>query len=306
MNRSIVWLASWVVVAGALAACQNPVRSGPPAATVGASGALAGSYDNHAQVLQAGDSALPRVRIDVTPMPAKDWTRWQITYDAASRLQATWMLHSESDSSGKRQWIPYHRVASAADSSGTDTFDPRQWTPLTACALRVGPTGSTVQAGVDVARCTALAPGIGASAALMPLQIEHTGDWLRVRLYADQARGATARAEARRVRWFGGWAAINGAGEQATAENRDWHMNRDLRVGSEGGSAALKWRDGQSAGYSLRLERLTIADSGMEILKLSIIEDASGRALAYAWSDPGSTRIGFNLGWIQIGLQQQP
>ena len=34
---------------------------------------------------------------------------------------------------------------------------------------------------------------------------------MRVRVYADQARGAEAHADARRVQWFSGWAAINGS-----------------------------------------------------------------------------------------------
>jgi hypothetical protein len=53
-----------------------------------------------------------------------------------------------------------------------------------------------------------LAPGIGASAALLPINIHHDGERLDVRLYADQARGPDAKSEARRVRWFEGWAAF--------------------------------------------------------------------------------------------------
>ncbi|MEP6880834.1 MAG: hypothetical protein ABI866_02520 [Dokdonella sp.] len=125
---------------------------------------------------------------------------------------------------------------------------------------------------------------------------------MRVRLYADQARGAEALVDARRVTWYGGWAAINGAGQNAKPESTDWHMNKDLRISNEGGKTPLKWRDGQNSGYSLELERATYRDGNVAVVKLSVIEDASGRAIAYAWANPEATRIGINLGWIQVGL----
>ena len=72
----------------------------------------------------------------------------------------------------------------------------------------------------DIAACTAIAPGIGTQAALLPSSVEHDGEWLHVRLYADQARGADAREDARLVRWFNGWAAVNGGGPKAEAASR--------------------------------------------------------------------------------------
>jgi hypothetical protein len=161
-----------------------------------------------------------------------------------------------------------------------------------------------VRIASDVAACTALAPGIGPQAALLPLTVEREGEWLRVRLYADQARGPEAREEARRVETFAGWAAVNGAGANAVADSRDWHMDRSLRIGTEGGRAALVWRDGKASGYSLMLERLTYREGDVPVLKLSVIEDASGQTLAYAWANPEATRIGINLGWIQVGLDR--
>ena len=148
-------------------------------------------------------------------------------------------------------------------------------------------------------------PGIGAEAALLPLAIERDGEMLHVRLYADQARGADAREDLRLVQWFAGWAAINGGGPKADAASRDWHMDRALRIGSEGGRYALKWRDGNASGYSLMLERLTYREGNVPVLKLSIVSDADGSTLAYAWANPEATRIGINLGWVQVGLDRQ-
>jgi hypothetical protein len=181
-------------------------------------------------------------------------------------------------------------------------FDPEQWVALDACTLRGAITSDGLEVRTDLASCATIAPGIGATVALLPVSIEHMGDALRVRLYADQVRGPDAITDARLIRWYTGWAAINGAGPNAREESTDWHMNRDIRIGNEGGRASVNWRDGQPSGYSLKLERASYREGSTQVLKLSVIEDASGRAVAYAWANPGATAIGISLGWIQVGL----
>jgi hypothetical protein len=204
------------------------------------------------------------------------------------------------DAGGGAALLP-HR-ASVASPAPAARFTVAEWTPLDACALRATDQGSGFAA--DAAACALLAPGIGPAAALLPLAASQAGDMLRLRLYADQARGPAAHEEARRVVKFSGWAAVNGAGPTATATADDWHMDRTLALGSEGGHAALPWRDGTPSGYSLRLERLAYRDGDVPVLKLSVIEDASGAVLAYAWANPEATRIGINLGWLQVGLER--
>ena len=54
--------------------------------------------------------------------------------------------------------------------------------------------------------------------------------------------------------------------------------------------------------FSLALEHLTYRDGDVPVLKLSVVDDADGRTLAYAWANPEATRIGINLGWVQVGL----
>ena len=181
-------------------------------------------------------------------------------------------------------------------------IDPDSWVALDACSLHGSATADGLHVKVDLASCTTLAPGIGASVALLPIDIHHDGERLDVRLYADQARGPDAKVEARRVRWFEGWAALHGGGRSGDASSKDWHMNRELRLGSEGGRVALKWRDGQPSGYSLMLERATYRDGNVPVLKLSVLDDATGSTISYAWSNPEAERIGISLGWIQVGL----
>lgn len=302
MNKPISTLLLLLINAILLSSCQsNPVRSAPNSTVSDGQRAwFDGEYDNHEQVVSAGAAQVPRVHFEVTPLQKAGWYAWKVELSGSSELTTTWVMRSLKSVDGSLQLTPYRALTEAAPLD--KNFDPAQWVALDACALRGAATASGLRVRADLAACVTLAPGVGAAAALLPLSVEHDGDALRVRLYADQARGPDARVEARRVRWYSGWAAINGAGPTARPDSTDWHMNRDLRISNEGGRAALHWRDKNNSGYSLELERATYRDGNVPVVKLSVIEDASGRTVAYAWANPEATRIGINLGWLQVGL----
>ena len=289
----------------ALAGCQPTSRPDAPRRAASAAPAWSGTFDNHEQVWNAreaqGAASTRHVVVTIEPTGHADWTIWRVRLDATPALDAAWAMRTVAGTGGALVMTPYRSLA--ATPAATSAFDEKQWTPLDACALRSSASAPS-RASADTAACTAIAPGIGASAALLPLAVEREGEWLHIRLYADQARGADAREDAREVRWFAGWAALNGGGPKADAASRDWHMNRDLHVGTEGGRAPLAWRDGQPSGYSVVLERLTYREGNRPVLKLSLVEDASNRVQAYAWANPEATAIGLNLGWAQIGLSR--
>jgi hypothetical protein len=288
-----------------LAGCQPGARPDALRGAAVAAPAWTGTFDNHEQVWSAreaeGGAIAPHVVVTIEPTSRAEWTLWHVHLDATPALEAAWAMRTVADASGALVMTPFRSLA--AQPAPAASFDEKQWTALDACALR-STASAPHRANADVAACTAIAPGIGASAALLPLGVEREGEWMHVRLYADQARGADAREDAREVRWFAGWAALNGGGPKADAASRDWHMNKDLRIGTEGGRAALAWRDGQPSGYSVTLERLTYREGNRPVLKLSLVEDAGGRVLAYAWANPEATAIGLNLGWAQIGLSR--
>ena len=268
---------------------------------------FAGEFDNHEQVWSAREQpskgiAAPHVLVTLETTRDADWSVWRIHLDAATPLDAIWAMQRVDGADGSASMLPYRALVSAP-ASGTG-FDARQWTPLAACALRGELAAQRASVVAEAAACAALAPGIGVGAALLPLAIEREGEWLHLRLYADQARGADAREDARKIETYAGWVAVNGAGPQGVADSSDWHVDRTLRLGSEGGRAALKWRDGKASGYSLGLERLTYRDGNIAVLKLSLTADQDGRTLAYAWTNPEATRIGLSLGWVQVGLQR--
>jgi hypothetical protein len=305
---------------GLLSACQNM-----PGRAVAAGDALSrldsglsGDWDNHEQAAGAASHAVavPRVR---EAMRLADRRRdgslwfWRLeSGDAKARTHALWLILATAADNGNRVSLTPYRPLDPADADEMFDgkrkfrFDAPQWAELGPCAQTGTWKDAKFQAQSDAAACSALLPGLGESAALLPLRFTLDGEMLQVATFADQARGADAQIDARRVRWFSGWAAINGGGPKARAGNQDWHMQKDLRLSSEGGRVELRWRDGAASGYSLELERTTYAERKLHVLQLNVIEDSSGQVMDYVWADPAASAIGFNLGWLQVGLNQEP
>jgi hypothetical protein len=292
-----------------LAACQTSPHVASTRANASPNAStplLAGEFDNHEQVWSARAAAAvvapPHIVVTLEGTPLADWSLWRIHYDTQPALDAVWAMQRIEAGSGALTLLPYR--ANVADPATGGAFDVKQWIPLDACSLRGSSTATQLRVATDAAACAAIVPGIGPDSALLPLAIEREGEWLHLRLYADQARGAVAREDARKVETYAGWAAINGGGPQGAGNGNDWHMNRTIRLGSEGTRTALTWRDGKPAGYSIGLERLTYREGNVPVLKLSVVDDATGSTLAYAWVNPQAARIGINLGWVQVGLER--
>ncbi len=108
--------------------------------------------------------------------------------------------------------------------------------------------------------------------------------------------------ENRKVRYFSGWAAIKRDGPEAPPDSRDWIGMRDILMHNEGGRVRVVDGDGNPVGYTIELARLTYQNSQTPILKLGVIDDASGKTIAYAWNEPDGRRLGINLGWFQAGV----
>ncbi len=310
----------------ALTGCQSlPVHNAASAGDALArfDAAIAGEYDNHQQVQQAATRVQAGTAV-VVPHLREQWRAlardhggslwlWRLqTVAAKSSTAAVWLylLSAASDGDGV-VLTPYRAIdPAAAKTAFADTQDrfkfvAEQWAELAPCAQRGAWKNSQFHASADVPACSALLPGLGASAALLPLSFTLDADMLHSVTFADQARGAGAGIDARRVRWFGGWAAINGGGPKAKSANQDWHVQKNLRLSSEGGREPLHWRDGAASGYSLELARTSYPERKLDVLQLNVIDDASGQVIDYVWANPAATAIGFNLGWLQVGLTQE-
>ncbi|MBL8296794.1 MAG: hypothetical protein JNN30_00470 [Rhodanobacteraceae bacterium] len=296
-----------------LAACGAlPTRSSGTEA-VAVPQELAGEYDNHAERWSASAGGKQTPALNAAPAihhwlshPGGDHDQllWRLVLPDTTPVQeARWLLVNE-----KNGFVPYRPLTAEAEAVFQNPgkslrLDEKSWAPLHACTLKAAASRNGLAFAADPAACSALLPGIGATAALLPLRFELVGDRLRVVTVADQARGVDAATLSQRVRWFTGWSALNGGGAKASPDNNDWHLHRNLRLHSEGGRIALKYRDGAASGYSLELARLTYRESNAEVLRLAVIEDVSGKMLSYVWGDPGAGRIGLSLGWLQVGLE---
>lgn len=277
-------------------------------------GALPGDYDNHEQIVHApaaaAGGAVPlhirqSLRVIERDRDALAWI-WQLQ-SADSATAATWLMRVVRGADGRIRITPYRALDPATaktlvDGQKSPHIDAAQWADLAPCALGGAWQDSRFVASANIDACSAMLPGLGADAALLPLRLTLDGEMLHLQTFADRGRGPDALEDARRVRWFDGWAAINGGGPRATAQNQDWHLQRDLRLGSEGGRVALRWRDGSASGYSVELERTSYPERKLTVLQLNIIEDADGKALTYVWTAASSTAIGINLGWLQAGF----
>jgi CpeT/CpcT family (DUF1001) len=321
--KILMWM---VTILAPMSGCQMPARRIAGAAPNGDAAvrldaALAGDYDNDEQVRQS------RVGVRTGSQVAVPHLREQWRLLEHDRDHGLWLWHWQSQDPpaiATADWL--YRVAAASDAGHVvltpyRAIDPAavktaladkknfkfiaaQWAELTPCAMTGEWKNAQFSASADTAACSALLPGLGESASLLPLHLTLEGDLLRATTFADQARGAAASIDARRLRWFSGWAAINGGGPKAKVVNQDWHSQKDLRLSSEGGRIPLHWRDGAASGYSLELVGTTYAERKLSVLQLNVIDDASGQTIDYAWTNPEATAIGINLGWLQVGLTQ--
>ena len=188
---------------------------------------LIGEFDNHEQVQMAGASvAVPHVR-ETLRLAENDrsghlWL-WRIqSGEGAGAAESAWLYRIATLDNGNRYaFTPYRALDDAARAAlvaGKDfKFDDKQWAELTPCTLNGERKDGKLVASADVGACSALLPGLGATAALLPLKLSFDGDMLSTVTFADQARGADASIDARRVRFFTGWSAINGGGPKMRA-----------------------------------------------------------------------------------------
>ena len=119
----------------------------------------------------------------------------------------------------------------------------------------------------------------------------------------------------RKVRYFTGWGGFKKAGRDAVKDRPEdeWFFARDILIHNEGQIVSIPDDAGNPSGYSVQLALLTCQDdetsscqgSTASVLKLGLIEDATGETLVYSWANPDAERIGINVRWAQVGLTLQ-
>ena len=139
------------------------------------------------------------------------------------------------------------------------------------------------------------------------LRLTPTEIWIRDEAFDEDGARVFGHPERihhknRKVRYFSGWGIVRPGGPGADAEGDDWFAIRDVVMHNEGQIVRIPDETGAPSGYSFQLERLTYQATRIAVLKLGLIEDATGHTFAYTWANPDAERIGINLRWIQVGL----
>ena len=109
----------------------------------------------------------------------------------------------------------------------------------------------------------------------------------------------------RKARYFEGWVWIKHAGPQAAAEDKRASFTKRVLLHTEGQRVPVLYEDGSASPYLLELAQLTYQNTRKPILKLALIDRATGKSVTYIWANTEATMIGMNLSWFQAGMTQK-
>ncbi|MEM1231904.1 MAG: hypothetical protein AAGI15_15280 [Pseudomonadota bacterium] len=238
---------------------------------------LTGAYDNNEQVWQQNEDDLPLGERRHYVFAATDDAN-TLTFAVgagqsadAPGWQFTFATRDERDDGGAVYRIS--TIAPLGDSGRT-------------CDWRWLPQGEGYRGSpVPRSRCDRS----------LPAAISVDSDFLRVEY------GRDAADQARRVIFYRGWISMKRQRIDPEAGDDDYLFMRDLTAHNEGFKTPLLDKDGAPSGYTVELARLTQQTTQAAVLKIGVIEDATGKTLRYAWADPFADRIGINLRWFTSG-----
>ncbi len=233
---------------------------------------LLGEYNNNEQAWKAGVDG-------VAPVPRQHWRiaaaeNGSVTVAMAagqSAAEPAWTLSFDGDET------PVRRFA-----QGLDEVCRYVWRAQTASA---GEEASFVGAARDC-----------------PAELPH--GWHISDTHLTWTMAGSATYSARRAGRYRGWVALARRHLDPKAGEDDYVFMADLRWHDEGFVQPIL-DAGEPTGYAVELARLTYQNTAVPVLKLGIIDQASGETLSYAWGAPGAARIGINLRWVQTGLTRE-
>jgi hypothetical protein len=283
---------------------------------------LHGEWDNHAQVeaaRQAGTTLPPRVHLLYAWLDLPGKERWLLTQHSEStpsqvyqsRVYQNRLYRLESDVAAGALRLERYRPAD--DAVLLDLHrDPQRQQGLQLSLLQADP-GCSFKLEFDVqvqgfqgsTQPGACSERNGASQALINTSLHFNAQALHLEEAVVVAGGTVASTDlhTRKVRYFDGWAVIHRDGARADPAAGDgFRILRTLRLFDQGNRFELRWDDGKPTGYSLELAQLDYAGEVGTVLRLALLEDRTGRTLAYAWANPDASRIGLNIGWFQSGF----
>lgn len=313
---------SWAmaVLALVVTACQAPQQrseestalAGPDPRLLALREALPGHWSNFAQA--QADPAVETLDLEIRPLSLASEAQGADFY----RLE-----QSERDGSAPTRWWVY--AVSAAEDPEFMLLDIA---PLNA-ALATGAPAAALNAAERAFRpgCTLRlvrnADGIAGQSTPGACRFETEGT-TRV-LLRDVAIGPGRLAVGERLsdpqgqplapdrvlefdrhRAYTGWAGVQVDREGDPADPAGWRLQSSLEAWDDGRVHRLVDAAGDPMDYAVQLSRVPASGERPAMLRLSVIEESSGKTEAYAWGALDARRIGLHLGWLQVGLEARP
>lgn len=200
--------------------------------------------------------------------------------------------------------------------------DPAVWTTLAVADLQAanpGADGCALKLSFDAASQTysgSTVPGDCTDSRLRPGRMLQQSDAWRLSenqwSTLAQWRSADGRLvqgnttdtamRSRKARYFDGWIWFRNAGPDAPAGDTDTSFMAKVRLHAEGQRIVLKRKDGSETPWLVELATLTYQNTRRPVLKLGLVDRASGKTLSYAWTSVGAEMVGMNLSWFQAGM----
>ena len=106
----------------------------------------------------------------------------------------------------------------------------------------------------------------------------------------------------RKARYYTGWLWFRNAGPGAAADDKDTSFTARFVTHNEGQKTPVLRNDGSATPWAVELAVLTYQNTRRPILKLALIDRATGKSISYTWTDTDGRTLGINLGWFQTGL----
>jgi hypothetical protein len=286
---------------------------------------FAGTWDNHAQVealAEAGSPAIERVHAVFLPVDvpaiggAAFFGRLMLDEDPARTFRLRLYRFTLDRDRGSLRLDQYSFVDEKPWLSGRPRLDVLSTLPANAlrhvprCAVHLRFEASTRRylGSTEEGACRIESERLGAAVTIED-RMEIGEDLLAVSSIARDGTGRRVHGNdegrphrLRKARWYRGWVALHEAGPDARPGDTRWHTRDDIVLHGEGRRQPISYSDGRRSGYSVQLARLELEGGRREVLALKLLNDATGQALGYAWSDPAAASLGLNMQWFQAGF----
>lgn len=286
---------------------------------------FAGTWDNHAQVealAEGGSTGIERVHgvfvpVDVPAIGgAAFFGRLMLDEDPARTFRLRLYRFSLDGRRGSVR-LDHYKVAdedawrgTRPDAARLAALSATQLHHVPSCAIhfRFDAAARRFLGSTDEGACRIESERLGTTVTIED-RMEIGEDLLIVSSIARDESGRRVQGNAegrpyrlRKARWYRGWVALHEAGPEAQPGDARWHMRENVVLHGEGRRQPITYTDGRRSGYSVQLARLELEGGRREVLVLKLLNDATGQALGYAWSDPGAASLGLNMQWFQAGF----